>query len=293
MNYTTIIRLITSRFGDYRTSGNDICVNCPFCILRGKTQDVKYKLWINPKKDAAHCFRCEYKSKCSLLFPQLASLGVEFDKTTKRLDDANLEALPSDCHILSELPSTHLCRQYLEGRGFGIRDFDVPGAPLYCEDYKKGSYSFGPRLIFPVYQFGVYRGFQGRTIWKNTDPKYVNASGMSKKTVLYNFDNAFKQKNELVVVEGVFDVPSTGVDRTVASFGKAVSDEQIRLIALGDFQRIIMFLDPDAQGEGMSSAKKLAKNHDTFVCRLHDKDPGELKKDEIEFLFRTELRKIY
>lgn len=294
MNKTTVLRLINSRFGGYRDAGgNEIRVNCPFCILRGKTQDVKQKLYINPVKDAMHCFRCDYKGKTSALFPQLASLGVEFEKIGRREETTTLEALPTGTYSLSELPTSHLCHEYLRDRGFGIRDFEGTGGVLYCEDYKKGDYSFGPRLIFPVYQFGAYRGFQGRTIWKNTDPKYVNASGMSKKTILYNFDNAFKQKNELVVVEGVFDVIPTGEERTVASFGKAISDEQIRLICIGDFQRVVIFLDPDAKKEGRSSAQKLSKHLDTFIIELRDKDPGDMKREEVDFLMRTELRRVY
>ena len=161
MNKSTIIRLISSRFGDHRDAGgNEIRVCCPFCLLRGKTQDDKYKLYINPVKDAIHCFRCDYKGKASSLFPQLASLGVEFEKIGKRTENATLEAIPTGCYNLSQLSASHLCREFLEGRGFGLSDFDMAGGILFCEDYKKGDYSFGPRLLFPVYQFGVYRGFQ-------------------------------------------------------------------------------------------------------------------------------------
>lgn len=291
MNKSTIVRLITSRFGDHRDAGsNEIRVCCPFCLLRGKTQDVKYKLWINPVKNVIHCFRCDYRSRASDLFPQLASLGVEFEKIGRKSENATLEAIPSGCYNLSELPTSHLCREFLEGRGFGLSDFDVAGGILFCEDYKKGDFSFGPRLLFPVYQFGVYRGFQARTIWKNTDPKYINASGMEKKTILYNYDNAFKQNGDLFIVEGCFDATRTGLDRTIASFGKAISDEQIRLIALGDFKRVIFLLDPDAKKEGEASARKLSTNFNTYVGLLSEKDPGEMTREEID---RVALKRIF
>ena len=290
MNKSTIVRLINSRFGDYRDAGgNEIRVCCPFCLLRGKTIDVKYKLYINPVKDALHCFRCDYKGKVSTLFPQLASLGVEFEKIGRRTENTTLEAIPTGCYNLSQLPTSHLCREFLEGRGFGLSDFDMAGGILFCEDYKKGDYSFGPRLLFPVYQFGVYRGFQARTIWKNTDPKYINASGMEKKTILYNYDNAFKHKN-LIIVEGIFDAVRVGLDRAIASFGKAISEEQIRLIALGDFDRVILLLDPDAKKEGESSARKLSTNFNTYIGLLSEKDPAEMTREEID---STELKRVY
>ena len=291
MNKSTIIRLISSRFGDHRDAGgNEIRVCCPFCLLRGKTQDDKYKLYINPVKDAIHCFRCDYKGKASSLFPQLASLGVEFEKIGRKSENATLEAIPTGCYSLSQLPTSHLCREFLKGRRFGLLDFDMAGGLLFCEDYKKGDFSFGPRLLFPVYQFGAYRGFQARTIWKNTLPKYVNASGMEKKTILYNYDNAFKQNEDLFIVEGMFDASRTGLDRTVASFGKAISDEQIRLIALGDFKRVILLLDPDAKKEGEASARKLSTNFNTYTGILSEKDPAEMTREEIDL---TELKRVF
>ncbi len=291
MNKSTVVRLISSRFGDYRDAGGgEIRVCCPFCLLRGKTQDDKHKLYINPVKNVVHCFRCEYRTRASDLFPQLASLGVEFEKIGRRTENATLEAIPTGCHNLSELPSTHLCTEFLEGRGFGLSDFDMAGGILFCEDYKKGDYSFGPRLLFPVYQFGVYRGFQARTIWKNTLPKYINASGMEKKTILYNYDNAFKQNEDLIIVEGIFDAVRVGLDKAIASFGKAISDEQIRLIALGDFKRVILLLDPDAKNEGQASARKLSTNFNTYVGVLHEKDPAEMTQDEICLI---ELKRVF
>jgi len=295
MNKAAATRLIYSRFGDYRDAGTDeIRVNCPFCLLRNKTQDVKYKLYINPVKDAVHCFRCDYAGRATDLLPQLISLGVDFEKIRKRDEDTTLEATPAESHHISELhATTNPGRSYVEGRGFGARDFDVAGGALYCEDYRKGPHSFGPRIIFPVYQFGVYRGFQARTIWKNTDPKYVNASGMNKRSLLYNFDNAFKQKEELIITEGIFDAIRVGTDKAVAAFGKAVSQEQIRLIGLGDFDRVILLLDRDAEKEGKASAHSLAKNHNTFVGFLPVKDPADMRKEELDLFIKKELRRVY
>ncbi len=292
VNTRLLKRVIESKFGDVKPAGEDTRVNCPFCIIRGrKTPDNEYKLYINPIRDVAHCFRCDYASKASKLIPQIASFGVPVGKVQEQNDgeEDGLEGIPSNC-TLDSLPDEHLALTYLTNRGFN--PFHFLERIVFCPDYKKNNYSFGPRLIFPVFQSGTYRGFQGRTVWKNTLPKYIGATNMKKKALLYNYDEAFSQDEQLIVTEGFFDVLRIG-SQAVGAFGKAVSDEQLRLIRMGQFKRIVMLLDPDAKKEGLESANELARDFNTYVGLLKDKDPGEMTRTELDNFMKNQLRRVY
>jgi len=294
VNIRLLKRLIESKFGDSKPAGNDIRVNCPFCIFRGRhTADHEYKLYINPTKDVTHCFRCDYAGKASELIPQIASFGTAIEKIQEQEQDKEegneLEAMPSHC-TLDLLPNDHLVIDYLKGRNFNPNDFLE--RIVFCPDYKKNTHSFGPRLIFPFFQFGSYRGFQARTIWRNTEPKYIGATNMKKKTLLYNYDEAFSQDEQLIITEGPFDVLRIG-NQSVAALGKAISDEQLRLIRMGQFKKIVVLLDPDANKEGLESANELAVDFNTYVGLLKDKDPGEMTKVELQSFMDSQLKRVY
>lgn len=288
--------LIAKRFGEYHISGDEICICCPFCVARGRSVDQNFKLYLNPVKDAAHCFRCEYSGRVSNLIPQLAVFESSFAEVERHppFTESDIEACPA-CVDVTQLPEGSMARTYIEGRGFPIDT--VPGRFFYCSDYRKGNYSFGARLIMPVHQGGVYRGFQARTL-EDHKIKYVNATGMDKRYLLYNYDWAIQQDDELIITEGIFDCLKAG-PTAVAAFGKAVSPEQIRLIALGNFRKIIILLDNDgtAKKDIAQLSKALAPNFNTYIALLDDnRDAGDLSYEEIRrFLLdpNSNVRKIY
>lgn len=287
MEKNVLLRLIKTQFGEYKDGGSDIQVNCPFCILRGRTADTGFKLYISINKDVYHCFRCDSAGRTSRLFPQLASYGTVFDRTVVE-DDKQLESLPEGFR-LRELPEGHVARNFIQNRGFTCDELD--SKVLYCPEYRKGNLSFGQRILFPIAQFGSYRGFQARAL-DNKEPKYIGATSMVKKTILYNFDEAFLQDEELVIVEGFFDclkVGSTGV----AVMGKAVSDEQLRLIRLGRFKRVVVLLDKDAKKEVKETAAKLAPYFTTFVGFLDKKDPGEMSHEELRHFLTYKIERVF
>jgi len=179
---------------------------------------------------------------------------------------------------------------FLKLRGFKIDDlFEVV---FLCLDYCKGNFSFGPRLIFPIYQFGQYRGFQARTILHDAKVKYVGATGMNKRSILYNYDTAFSQKERLVITEGFFDCLKVG-NTAIATLGKQVTEEQLRLIRLGDFKEVIVFLDKDAIKESIEIGKKLAPYFKTYTAMPTKKDPGEMDREEIETVLHDWKERIY
>lgn len=290
MNKKTVLSLIQKRFGRYKISGDEIIVNCPFCVLRGEGVNTTYKLYINIKKQLYNCFRCLSKGKLVNLFPQLAAIEVKSDEVIKDVGN-NLEQLPK-MQRLEDLsyPWNDLVYGFLHDKKFSPSI--LSDKAFFVENYKKNDFSFGPRLMFPIYQFGSYRGFQGRTIYKNTLPKYIGATGMDRKSILYNYDIAFFQAKELIITEGFFDCLRVG-DTAVATLGKQVTENQIRLIKLGSFKRVVVFLDQDAEVEATKIAEKLCVYFPTYIAYPTKKDPGEMTKKEINNVLNCLQERTY
>lgn len=288
MNKDVLISLIRRRFGDTKQERDEIRVNCPFCALRGFIPNTTKKLYINLSKGKYHCFRCEISGSSADLFPQLSAVSAATEKILT--EKKELEQLP-ELYELSGLryPANDWVVDFASKKGFLLTELNNV---YFCYNYKKGDYSFGPRLVFPIYQFGSYRGFQARTVFDNTDPKYIGATGMQKSTLLYNYDAAFAQKERLVITEGFFDCLRVG-GTGIATLGKEVSDEQIRLIKLGEFSEVIVFLDRDAQKEAKEVAKKLSICFKTYTCIPKEKDPGEMRQEDIEFWLKTRKVRVY
>jgi DNA primase len=99
---------------------------------------------------------------------------------------------------------------------------------------------FRSRLMFPIIDYmGRICGFGGRALKKDQDPKYLNSPEnpiYNKSKVLYGLYEAkqsIKEKDQVVFVEGYFDVimpHQDGVKNVVATSGTALSSDQIRLI---------------------------------------------------------------
>lgn len=126
------------------------------------------------------------------------------------------------------------------------------------------------RVTFPHYIGGKLVGFQKRTVpprlgqWPGTVPdmpKYRSSSGFPKAESLYGYDRAraeiaisqpvqgMRAEVPLVVVESPMSVAkaySFGFYNVVATFGAAVTDEQLRLLT--DFNPVIVWFDDDESG---------------------------------------------
>lgn len=294
MDTKTLISIIKSRFGEYKRNKDWVNVNCPFCILlrpaRG-TPDSEQKLGINLKTRVYNCFRCESKGPLSSLIPQVDSIGIEAQKVIENKKDSNLEDLPKGVK-LSQLkyPWNEIVYPLLLDKGFSPASMEE--ITYFVEEYKKGNYTFGPCLIFPIYQFGSYRGFQARTVYKNTIPKYIGATNLDRKSILYGFDEAFTQKQRLIITEGFFDKIKVG-HRAVATLGKNITDNQLRLIRLGEFKDVVVFLDKDARKEALDTAHKIALYFRTYIATPTKKDPGDMTRTEIQEVLDKKLERVY
>lgn len=281
--------LLHKKFGVVKPTGrkNQVSVNCPFCVKKGLSPNTTYKLSINLALCIFHCFRCNTNGFLADIIPLFTGIQPEDVVSEQR----ELESLPSGTplHKLT-YPWDVLVFKIFHERGFSPSNMEK--VCYFCEDYIQKGFSYGPRIIFPIYQRGVYRGFQARTVYKNTNPKYTGAAGMEKKTILYNYDIAFSQKEMIILTEGFFDCLKIGT-KAVATLGKIISDEQIRMIKLGDFNKVVVFLDKDAEKEGRQNVKKLKQYFKTYLAIPPRKDPAEMSRQEIDDMLCSKLKRVY
>lgn len=117
-------------------------------------------------------------------------------------------------------------------------------------------------LLFPTYNsYGEVIYWNTRSIEPNPYIKAINAPEISghysKSTAIFNLNNA-RLTDKIVVTEGVLNAMS--VASGVATFGKQVTDEQVRLlseVAVDKHIPIYIFLDYDAKAQSINLAKRL------------------------------------
>ncbi len=143
-------------------------------------------------------------------------------------------------------------------KGLFPKDLAKAGLVTYSE--RKDSYydRFRQRLMIPIFNLsGKPIAFGGRTLKKGESAKYINSPETplySKSNVLYglNFSRQFiREKNEVIIVEGYFDLISlyqAGIKNVVASSGTAFTEQQARLlIRFADMA--YLFFDSDSAGQ--------------------------------------------
>lgn len=138
-------------------------------------------------------------------------------------------------------------RQYMINRGFTVKSLDRARAKFnYSRDYK---------LIFPIIDNGVFKGWICRT----TDPevakvrKYLYNRGFSRKSTVVGYygKKSKKSSDYVIVVEGFMDrlkLIQLGIDNTVALFGWKATDKQIEKLKDSGIKFIVSALDNDECG---------------------------------------------
>ena len=187
---------------------------------------------------------------------------------------------------LEQSPHAQEAREYLEKRGIPVKiqqQFGLGYAPsqktvgwdflgsqlskdektaaietgLLAKKEKGGSYDrFRDRVLFPIYDIsGQVCGFGGRIVGEG-QPKYMNSPESPVYTKsrsllgLYQDKDAIRAKDQVVIVEGNFDLISLvvhGCENVVAPLGTALTREQVRMLKRFASEGILLF-DGDSAG---------------------------------------------
>lgn len=288
------------------TRSGQYIADCPLC---GKEQH----FYISRKTQMWDCKKChEYGSIYKLLrlldkTYLLAGSTIEEKERIESIREMTQELVSNDDTELSELPVKKMpvgwkvsakSTKYLLSRGITPED---------CKRYNIGATDMFRKyenyVLIPVYDGGEIRGFLGRYgARKVPDNKlrYNNSIGTEFAELLFGYDEITGNTSTVILVEGVFD--KIAVDKVlhlwdgeevkcVCTFGKKISDKQIKKLMLKGVTNVILLYDFDAVKEIKKYGLELEKYFVTSITYTSDKkDIDECSEDEALEVF-TQLKR--
>lgn len=286
-----------------RTDDEDeVYLCCPFCVERGESTDNRFRLGLNMRTGAAHCFNCHWKAR-GVMFTARAlckalNVGINLRGFVRQEREARLKkesevkkkrvlppaaGLPEEYQAFSEEvgKAGRRARRYLQQRQVSTLQI-VKHRIGYASDGRLAN-----RLIFPVVDpDGDVHGCVGRDFTGEQSPKYLNTPGMK---LLWN---AHRLATTAVVVEGIFDAlrVEMALMRTrdmlaVSRLGSAITPFQLDQLKL--YEKVIVL--PDWDRAGVQGAIELcgrcdARGIHVSVCvpkSMTGEDPGSMTEDDI------------
>ncbi len=167
--------------------------------------------------------------------------------------------------------------KYLLGRGLDIEHLIEMGV----------KYSLGmKRVVFPVTHYDNTYGWQARTIYPNVEPRMYNYPGTWKSKTLMFFNNILTSEHVILAEGAVSALKFKMAGGFVASMGKLVSKEQIKLILQPNIKKVYLALDSDAINEMVDLAKSIMRlTNNTVECYFvkvprHKEDFGDCTYEE-------------
>lgn len=288
------------------TRSGQYIADCPLC---GKSQH----FYISRKTQMWDCKKCHsYGSIYKLLrlldkTYLLAGSTIENKERIESIREMTQELVSNDDTELSELPVKKMpvgwkvsakSTKYLLSRGITPED---------CKRYNIGATDMFRKyenyVLIPIYDDGKIRGFLGRYgARKVPDNKlrYNNSIGTEFAELLFGYDEITDNTSTVILVEGVFD--KIAVDKVlhlwdgeevkcVCTFGKKISDKQIKKLMLKGVTNVILLYDFDAIKEIKKYGLELEKYFVTSITYTSDKkDIDECSEDEALEVF-THLMK--
>jgi hypothetical protein len=243
------------------SSARELAVACPRCRLSGRKADDN-KLYVNYDRNVFLCHRCDWRGGVETLAafyrqvsPETTDHSLARDAPMPTFDDLDkwMEVVEDPYEVSrpseSVIPTGTVLawesqwgRAYLQSRGidkFHCEHFGL----LYCpEGY------FGRRVLVPICDyFGEYKTFVARSIDKDAEKKYLFPKGCKTSTLLYNIHNISQRDKQrpVWITEGVFDAMHCS-PLAVATFGKHITDSQVRLLRKLGPSYVVLLWDWDA-----------------------------------------------
>lgn len=295
--------------GDYKENRtNQLICTCPFCHKEKHFYiDKKTQLW--------DCKKCQRHGSIFSLLKQLDKTYLLGDATVERVDEIkSIRIIEQEENTLSEmkiddLPIKHMpvgfkvkrANEYLKNRGISDED---------CKRYNIGYTNILKKyqnyILIPIYDNNKIRGFIGRFASKivpDNKLRYNNSISTEFGELMFGYDEIIANKTStVIIVEGVFDKiavdKNLGLDfsddiKCVCTFGKKISDIQIKKLLIKNVTRIIVSYDFDALKEIRKYGLDLNRYFETYiaVCTFK-KDIDECNHDEVLQVFEN-MKSVY
>ena len=310
---------------NYSESGPEIAVSCPFCgerrhklYISPRGQFICFKCGTRGGSLISLIMQAEHTTQKDA-YRLLKEHGVSSSssKVISQADDFNLftelSSIVYDTHELKALsapkfpkglkllennlnnPEAYPYLWYLKHRGLSLEDiignhigYIVNGS---VERDNKPPLEINNSIVFITYNMNnqpIY--WSTRSIEQHPYVKSLNgmsrADEYSKKNVIWNMNHVTNDCS-MVICEGVFNAIFCTQDNYVgiATFGKSITDNQVRLMRDLKPRQYLLFLDNDAQNEQVELYQRLVNiGVDSKKIRLvsnpyGDKDANDLGKE--------------
>lgn len=242
--------------------GDELSVDCPFCIHRYGKYDGQQKLQIsaNNRKQVCHCWRCDYASNWVTLVRDVTGLsyiqamGLLYVVPKPVLSESDVRAhlykndvfvepvlyddslvMPVGFRLLTDVRGNCLelnhIKNYLRRRRFD---------ETYWDKYQLGWVSNSWRVYIPIE--GDF--WQARSTLSWVQPKYMSPDNSNAERAIFNY-NALQMYDEIVVCEGAFSAMAVG-DNAIALMGKNPTKTKIRRLLDTDIAKFILTLEKRA-----------------------------------------------
>lgn len=248
--------IIIANFGtDYieDSSSHDLRYKCPHCKELGKTTN-DYKLYVSYRDLVFHCFRCDWKGRLAVEETYTEAASSKLLKTLSMFANASTNANQVDddaVETVYKLPEVipapaDPAAIYLMSRGVLYEDILHYGMRVPTPD--DPSYFFG-RVVIPNKVIAKnWTDMYSARAYIKLEPKYRNPKNSPRAKTVFNLHNIPQNADQIIINEGVLTSIVAGRD-SVATYGKAVTDEQIKQIVNKKPKRIYVSLDNDADPE--------------------------------------------
>lgn len=219
-------------------------------------------------------------------------LESHLDDMEKKYEKKNDKVYPVEIpkSFIPIFPTTNVNKdalKYLLNRGINNRSIIEEMNLMFCPS---GNGIWSNRLIFPVYFNGSPVGYQGRDITGKSKPKYYISPNFKKSKIIYNYDKVF-HADEIVIVEGLFDLMKCWSYNPICLFGATISQAQIDwLVKMPNLKRVILAVDHDTKLDGKLEKliDKLSPLWNIYSLDIpHDKDAGDMSFSEISSLINN------
>ena len=281
-------RFIKSRFSEYKISGRNIYVDCPFC------SDIRKRLGVHLNSGIWGCFNCNRSGTIYQLALELgkgrgalSTRGVPRDiaietfedqEDTKETQDDIREVSPMDGFMpLTEQSVDSVFSgkavKYLNNRGVSLS---------WAIEHRLGcSRANGLRVVFPMYAHEKLVYWVARSVFDEMEPKTLHPRGVRRP--IFVLTDGYHEI--LKIGEGVFDAIAV---KGVCTLGSNVAENQVeRLADMCPREYWICF---DGDGPGVKGARKLAdslykltgRKNIWIVSMDSDEDPAGISETKLQ-----------
>lgn len=284
-----LLTYFRTRLGMFDYKGTWLKGDCPSC-------GASLKFGANIASDRTNCFICTYNEKpidvvvmkeglpnreAAYVYLRTFEDAPFLDTKIEELIQKPAE-LPAGFTLLS-FGNSYIAqgaRNYMEGRGFNIRELSLQGIG-YCA---RGEYKY--RIILPFYEAGRLIYFNARQ-FMDFGSKFKNPAvedfGIGKSMLIYNVD-ALAVYRKIYIVESVTNALTLG-SNAIAIGGKVISNYQLSKVLKSKVTMIVIILDNDATDYSIQMALKISIHKKVkIIIPPVDKDVNDLGKTKTKKL---------